>query len=57
MDSILDAIEISLAVILFCIAVSFFIMLVGDLDDYTYEAFGERTESMTCSYRVLYLMS
>ena len=53
MDSILDAIEISLAVILFCIAVSFFIMLVGDLDDYAYEAFGERTEIMNCSYRVL----
>lgn len=53
MDSILDAIELFIAVILFCIAVSFFIMLVKELDAYTHEAFAHATEIMNCSYRVL----
>jgi hypothetical protein len=53
MDSILETIEISIAVILFCIAVAFFIMLVKDIDEYTHEAFSKRTEIMNCSYLAL----
>lgn len=53
MDSILEAVELSLAAVIFCIAVYFFIMLVGDIDKYTEETFNYGTEITDCSYSEL----
>ena len=53
MDSILEAVELSLAALIFCIAVYFFITLLGDIDRYTEEAFDYGTEIADCSYSEL----
>ena len=48
MDSILEAVELAAAALVFCIAVYFFMMLSKDVDTFTHETFKDQKEIESC---------
>lgn len=50
MDSILEAIELSAAAVIFCIAVYIFLMLISDMDKIGNEVYSYETENEICLY-------
>ena len=50
MDSLLEAIELSAAAVIFCIAVYIFMMLASDMDKVGNEVYGYETENEICFY-------